>query len=100
MTYFGDLDDPGLAIPVNASRNATRLGLPEVEPAAWLYRLLTEHGTRAPWELRTGDARARRPTAWLPDDLRPVAKALLADGARPAQEAVTAELLAGRPGPH
>lgn len=94
VAYFGDLDDPGLAIPINASRNATRLGLPEITPAADLYRLLAAHGTRAPWERRTGEARARRLTAWLPEDLRPAAKSLLTDGARLAQEAVTADALA------
>jgi hypothetical protein len=93
VTYFGDLDDPGLAIPLNASRNAERHGLPAAQPAAELYRLLFEHGTRARWERRTTDSRARRLTGWLPDDLRGAARELLVEGQRLAQEAVTGEAL-------
>lgn len=42
--YFGDLDVDGLDIPVRASRLATDAGLPTIEPAAVLYRLLLAHG--------------------------------------------------------
>jgi hypothetical protein len=64
ISYFGDLDDPGLSIAVNAARNADRAGLPPITPAEQLYSLLLEHGRPAPWERTTSASRARRLVAW------------------------------------
>jgi hypothetical protein len=52
ISYFGDPDDPGLSIALNAARNAERAGLPPITPAEQLYSLLLEHGRPAPWSAR------------------------------------------------
>jgi len=94
ISYFGDLDDPGLSIAVNAARNADRAGLPPITPAEQLYSLLLEHGRPAPWERTTSASRARRLAAWLPGPQRGPVTDLLVRGERLAQEAVGVEALA------
>lgn len=47
VLYFGDIDADGLRFPMSADALAVQLGLPPVEPATSLYRLLFEHGHRA-----------------------------------------------------
>jgi hypothetical protein len=93
VLYFGDLDDPGLEIAVNAARRSAELGLPVVEPAGGLYRLLFEVGRAAPWERAVTRSRAQRLAAWLPEDVRARAVALLVAGERLAQEAVGVDVL-------
>jgi len=92
--YFGDLDADGLDIPVRASRLATETGLPTIEPAAVLYRLLLAHGRPAQVENPPSQDRVRRLTPWLPEDVRSSLAAVLEDGKRIAQEWVGTELLA------
>lgn len=85
IVYYGDLDAEGIAIPARASFNGVQHGLPPIEPATGLYRLLLAH------EPTTGDIiasdRAHSLTAWLPGELRQAVHALLAKGQRLAQEA-------------
>lgn len=96
VLYFGDLDIDGLDIPVHASDVATAAGLPAVEPATWLYRLLLDHGKAAPVENTPTRHRVQELIAWLPEELRPAAAAVLVGGRRLAQEWVGSELLASR----
>lgn len=85
IVYYGDLDADGIAIPARASINGAQHGLPPIEPAAALYRLLLAH------EPTAGDIiaseRAHSLTAWLPEEHRQAAHALLTKGQRLAQEA-------------
>ncbi len=94
VLYFGDLDIDGLDIPVHASALAATVGLPAVEPAAVLYRLLLDHGRPASVENPPSRYRVRKLTPWLLDDVRTAAAAMLVDGKRLAQEWVGTELLA------
>lgn len=94
VLYFGDLDVDGLDIPVRASAIAATVGLPTIEAAAVLYRLLLEHGRPAPVESPPSPYRVRKLASWLPDELRADASTVLEAGTRLAQEWVGAELLA------
>jgi len=93
VLYFGDLDIDGLDIPVYADSVAAAAGLPTIEPAAVLYRLLLDHGRPAPVDNSASRYRMAKLTAWLPEELRAAATALLVDGQRLAQEWVGTELL-------
>jgi hypothetical protein len=92
--YFGDLDIDGLNIPVHANGVAEAAGLPAIEAATSLYRLLLDHGKPKPVENPPSAYRVRKLTAWLPEELRTEAAALLDAGQRLAQEWVGTELLA------
>jgi hypothetical protein len=92
VLYFGDVDADGLRFPASAAALAAELGLPAIEPAAGLYRLLFEVGHRAGGQ-RVDEARAESLAAWLPADLRLAAVNLLMSGQRLAQEAVGSERL-------
>jgi hypothetical protein len=93
LAYFGDLDVRGLEIAAAGARLAAELGLPPLNPAEWLYRLLLDHGRPAPASTYPGPAKARAAVTWLPAVLRdPVLDVLIA-GNRLAQEAVGQELL-------
>ncbi len=94
VLYFGDLDIDGLDIPVRASAVAATAGLPAVQSTAVLYRLLLDHGQPASVENPPSCHRIRKLTAWLQDDIRADAAAVLVDGQRLAQEWVGTELLA------
>jgi hypothetical protein len=96
VLYFGDLDATGLRIPAAASQLATSEGLPEVRPAADLYRILLARGTpqRTNGEGRLDQDRAAALASWLSPELRREAAVLLASGYRIPQEAVGLELLA------
>ncbi|MET8208360.1 Wadjet anti-phage system protein JetD domain-containing protein [Streptomyces sp. NPDC005373] len=85
IIYYGDLDAEGIAIPARASINGVQHGLPPIEPATGLYRLLLAHEPNA-GDIIASD-RAHSLTAWLPEDLRQAAHALLTKGQRIAQEA-------------
>ncbi|MEU9028126.1 Wadjet anti-phage system protein JetD domain-containing protein [Streptomyces sp. NPDC048383] len=91
INYYGDLDAEGLAIPARASIAATQRGLPPIEPATELYRLLLGRDA-TPGEC-IGDHRANTLVEWLPPDLRPSAHGILTTGRRIAQEATNRNLL-------
>lgn len=95
IVYYGDLDAEGIAIPARASINGTQHGLPPVEPATVLYRLLLAH------EPTAGDIidseRAHNLTAWLPGELQQAVHTLLAKGQRLAQEATSRNELSVEP---
>jgi hypothetical protein len=97
VVYFGDVDADGLRFPTSATQLATELGLPPIEPAASLYRLLFEHGRRAGSGQRVEAARATALAGWLPADMIVATVELLTSGQRLAQEAVGTELLARVP---
>ncbi len=97
VLYFGDLDVEGLAIPIYANDVAVAAGLPTVEPAGALYRLLLRHGRRAAVDASPSQYRARKLCSWLPEELRAAAAALIVGGERLAQEAVGTELLVEHP---
>lgn len=96
IRYYGDLDATGLRIPAAASQLASSEGLPEVRPAAELYRILLTQGTpqRSGAEGRLDQDRAGALASWLSPELRSEVAALLAAGRRIPQEAVGFELLA------
>jgi len=96
ILYFGDLDAPGLRIPLRAGRRAVRSGLPAVEPAARLYRLLLDRGRPAPYRHRPGEAEVRSLVRWLPRDLRERTAGILLSGRRVAQEWVGLEVLSAQ----
>ncbi|MET8453157.1 Wadjet anti-phage system protein JetD domain-containing protein [Streptomyces sp. NPDC005209] len=85
ILYYGDLDADGLAIPARASLTALQHGLPPIEPATDLYRLLLGHTPTA--SALVADDRAQTLTAWLPAPLSTQAHDLLTVGQRLAQEA-------------
>lgn len=92
IKYFGDIDLEGLEIPRRAHYVAQKLGLPSVEPAADLYRLLLRVGKVAPAD-PVSSAIASRAANWLPVDLRDEVVGMLVSGHRMAQEAVTSKVL-------
>jgi hypothetical protein len=100
VLYFGDLDVDGLDIPVHANGVAAAAGLPAIEPAAVLYRLLLDHGTPISVENPPSSYRVRKLTVWLPEELRAAAAAVLDAGQRLAPEWVGTELLAERGAEH
>ncbi|MCX4884663.1 Wadjet anti-phage system protein JetD domain-containing protein [Streptomyces sp. NBC_00847] len=85
IVYYGDLDAEGIAIPARASINGLQHGLPPIEPATGLYRLLLSHEATAGDII--ADDRAQSLVAWLPEELQQSAHTLLAQGQRLAQEA-------------
>ncbi|WP_371787539.1 Wadjet anti-phage system protein JetD domain-containing protein [Streptomyces albidoflavus] len=85
IVYYGDLDAEGIAIPARASINGVQHGLPPIEPATGLYRLLLAREPNA-GDIIAND-RAHSLTAWLPEELRQAAHVLLTKGQRIAQEA-------------
>ncbi|MET8590395.1 Wadjet anti-phage system protein JetD domain-containing protein [Streptomyces sp. NPDC005078] len=95
IVYYGDLDAEGIAIPARASINGVQHGLPPIEPATGLYRLLLAH------EPTAGDIianeRATSLTTWLPEELQQAAHALLTKGQRIAQEATNRNELSVEP---
>lgn len=91
VEYFGDLDPPGLVIPLRASRKLQALGFVGVTPHLWSYRWLLEVGTgcEGDWE---GDAVREEGLQWLGELADPVRR-LFGRGRRLAQEHVGWELL-------
>lgn len=96
VLYFGDLDVAGLDIPAYANGVAAAAGLPPIVAAGALYRLLLDHGQAVVVEDRPSQYRINKLTAWLSDDVRPAAAAVLTTGQRVAQEWVGTELLVSR----
>jgi len=93
IKYFGDIDLEGLEIPRRAHYVAQSLGLPAVDPAADLYRLLLCVGRMAKAD-PVSSAIATRAANWLPEDLRTEVVEMLVSGRRMAQEAVGGKVLA------
>ena len=96
IQHFGDIDVAGLQIAVSASAVAVGLGLPAVEPAAWLYRLLFELAPLLP-DSKPDEpvATVRRLVAWLPHEVQERALRVLGSGGRVAQETVGHKILEG-----
>ncbi|MGH8903945.1 MAG: hypothetical protein ACRDYA_20280 [Egibacteraceae bacterium] len=72
-----------------------RPGLPDVRPCVSLYRLLLERGRPQPGRVIDATTAADL-VAWLPEDLRPDAAALLSSGHRLVQEWVGYQALRDR----
>lgn len=92
IRYFGDLDTSGLRIPLRASTTAVELGLPSVQPAEQLYRVLQLLGRPRPAaakEASVGVGTADELAKWLPAQCRGSAAQLLLEGNRLAQEWVS-----------
>jgi hypothetical protein len=92
--YFGDLDGEGLRIPALADQVARHARLPPVRPAAGLYGRLLERNRRRAAKRTYPPEEAVALAAWLPGPHQATASALLVDGHRLPQEAVTFEELA------
>ncbi|MBW5483309.1 Wadjet anti-phage system protein JetD domain-containing protein [Streptomyces bambusae] len=100
IKYFGDLDTSGLRIPLRASSTALELGLPPVQPAERLYRVLQSVGRprpAAPKEASVTAATANELAGWLPAQCQANGAQLLLDGNRLAQEWVTYRYLQQSP---
>lgn len=97
VLYFGDLDIDGLDIPAHANAVAATAGLPAIEPATELYRLLLDHGRAVPVENPPSRYRVRKLLAWMSEPVRPAVDAVLNDGTRVAQEWVGTELIQAFP---
>lgn len=93
VLYFGDLDIDGLEIPNHANQVAVAAGLPEVEPAHALYRLLLERGTPASVASAPTASRVSQAAGWLHESIRHEVSELLLGGRRIAQEWVGTEAL-------
>lgn len=88
VAYFGDLDEKGLRIPVNAATVAVREGIPSIRPAAGLYGALLAHARLQSIHRRLSDSVAGELTTWLHPAHREQVIHLLTNGKRVAQEAV------------
>jgi hypothetical protein len=95
VLYFGDIDPDGLHIPASASELSVARGLPEIQPAVGLYRLLVTHGHPTVNQAAGRRWRVERLVDWLPAELRAPATSVLTADRRLAQEWVGTELLAG-----
>jgi len=87
VRYFGDLDLAGLGIAARATRQAAEAGLPPVLPAIACYRFLLNgprHWRRPDDSNRVGQPDYGDACAWLPPELRPRARELLASGEKVA----------------
>jgi hypothetical protein len=95
----GDLDRPGLSIPLAASIVATALGLPPVTPASGMHRAMLESARRfgrpKGWKqakvapgLQAVDASL---LAWLAPDVRADTGAVLEGGRRIPEEVLGTE---------
>lgn len=88
VRYFGDLDENGLRIPMNAAALTQNEGLPTVTPAMGLYAALLRHGTPQPGQRKPSTEAVANLVSWLPSVHRVAAQRLLLSGDRMAQEAV------------
>ena len=100
VRYFGDLDLAGLGIAARATRQAAEAGLLPVLPAIACYRFLLNgprHWRRPDDSNRVGQPDYGDACAWLPPELRPRARELLASGEKVAQEHLGLQALLGDP---
>jgi hypothetical protein len=91
LDYLGDLDPAGLAIAAAACVTAEQAGVP-AGPADRLWALLIDQPTRMGRKVDKTDA--LQLVAWLPEELRERASALLVAGRALPQEALRFDLLA------
>lgn len=90
MEYLGDLDADGLAIARAACQAAEAAGVP-AGPCGWLWDLLVVQPSRAGG---SAPADVDVTVAWLPEQVRADARALLAAGRMIPQEAIRYDVLA------
>lgn len=93
VEYFGDLDVPGLMIPVRFNQSERRSQLCSIEPAVNFYTWLLSHGIRRP----SDSSRPRIPQAaldWLPPSLRDSIHELFSSNQWIPQESLGTEALA------
>lgn len=91
ILYYGDLDADDLSTAQRADRRSASAGMPPVEPATALFRLLLEHGMPSPARPLPAE-RARGLAGWLDPPVREPAIQLLVSGLRVAQEWIGYEL--------
>jgi hypothetical protein len=85
--YFGDLDRQGLRIPIEASKRATKMGLPTVEPDLWSYGHLLKIGKQQEVDYDPPEASDMVGYEWLAP-LADQVRVILESGNRLAQEHV------------
>jgi hypothetical protein len=90
--YFGDLDYQGLRIPTEASKRATKIGLPQIEPDLWSYTHLLKFGKQQEVEYDPPETSFVLEYQWLAELAEPV-RAILESGNRLAQEHIGLEFL-------
>lgn len=88
IKYFGDLDEKGLRVPMNAAALAASAGFPLVSPASALYGAMFQHATPQQGQRKLSHAVATDIAQWLSPDHQQDAIRLLVSGERMAQEAV------------
>jgi hypothetical protein len=88
VRYFGDLDENGLRVPINAAGLAETEGLPPVLPAAYLYTSMLGLGVPQPGQRKLSAEAAAGLASWLDLAHQADAVRLLMAGDRMAQEAV------------
>jgi Protein of unknown function C-terminus (DUF2399) len=88
ISYFGDLDEKGLRIPMNAAALAAAHELPQLCPASGLYDALFNLAAPQPGQRRVSEPSAAAVASWLDPQHRQRAIAILTAGERLAQEAV------------
>jgi hypothetical protein len=91
LDYLGDLDPAGLAIAAAACATADRVGVP-AGPADRLWALLIDQPSRVGRKVDEIDA--LQLVAWLSEELRERASALLVAGRTIPQEALRFDVLA------
>ncbi|NKQ59066.1 hypothetical protein HFP15_40110 [Amycolatopsis sp. K13G38] len=98
LFYFGDLDVAGLRTAAQAAETATELGLPQLRPAATLYRWLLDHGTLRPDRSSRGAVDVASLIRWLPEELHDEVSRVLRGRTRIAQESLGLKALRAAPG--
>lgn len=93
VLYFGDIDQKGLEIAIAATAITRREGLPEVEPAEPLYRLLVRNPIIQATAERVTAEKAANLALFLPEPLRPQVVEALVAGQRIVQENLGLERL-------
>lgn len=94
VSYFGDLDPKGLAIPARANTWQRTRGVRPIAPATALYEALLDAGRQATHPATGRDRLSEKHLDWLPESLRPPVRELLASGRRLPQEYIGTEWLA------
>jgi hypothetical protein len=95
----GDLDWPGLEAAILAGRTARSVGLPPLEPAPGVHAAMLAaaagFGSPEGWPYAVGrtPANAGELLAWLPEDVRPRAEAVLRAGRRIPEEVLGQDAL-------
>ncbi|HEY6157713.1 MAG TPA: Wadjet anti-phage system protein JetD domain-containing protein [Gemmatimonadales bacterium] len=99
VVYVGDLDRAGLRIAQAAGRTLMEVGLPTLRPAPGLHERMLEAaahlGHASGWPTRARRIRwdDDQLVSWLPEEIRPRVRALLAAGRRIPEEVLGPEEL-------